>query len=213
MKDYRKPLILVVDDSESNRHVLEEALQEEYEIIIASDGEAAMRVVQEEARPDLILLDVMMPALDGYEVARRLKNSPETDEIPIIFITAKDSVQDETFGLAIGALDYVTKPFHLPVVKARVRNHIRLKLQQDELSQQKMALERALVEIKTLRGFIPICSHCHQIRDDKGYWQGLEAYIGDHTDVVFSHSICPDCVGEHYPGMHSCSHNRDKDDQ
>ena len=79
--------------------------------------------------------------------------------------------QDETFGLGIGALDYITKPFHLPVVKARVRNHIRLKLQQDELTKQKKALEKALLEIKTLRGFIPICSHCHQIRDDQGYWQ------------------------------------------
>jgi len=204
-------LILVVDDSDSNRHVLEDALQEEYIIIVAGDGEAAMQVVLEEARPDLILLDVMMPALDGYEVARRLKDSPDTAEIPIIFITAKDSVQDETFGLGIGALDYITKPFHLPVVKARVRNHIRLKLQQDELTKQKKALEKALLEIKTLRGFIPICSHCHQIRDDQGYWQQLEAYIGDHTDVVFSHSICPDCVTEHYPDVRPCSHKKDEE--
>lgn len=201
MNDFSKPRVLVVDDSASNLHVLVEALRQDYDIRIAKDGRAALQIVHEQTLPDLILLDVMMPGMDGYEVADRLKASSLTFDIPIIFITAKDSVQDEERGLAIGALDYITKPFNLAVVKARVKNHIRLKLQQDELLHQKEELEKALGEIKTLKGFLPICSHCNNIRDDQGGWNQMEAYISEHSGARFSHSICPDCAKKFYSDL------------
>ncbi|WP_028579961.1 response regulator [Desulfogranum japonicum] len=201
MDDSKKPLLLLVDDSPSNLHVLSEALGTHYDIRIASNGSSALQFVHEQVKPDMILLDVMMPEMDGYEVTRRLKSSPYTNDIPIIFITAKNSTEDEEYGLSLGALDYISKPFDLVIVQARVRNLLQLKRQQDELVRQKKQLEKALREIKVLQGFLPICSHCKQIRDDQGYWNNLEAYISRHSEARFTHTLCPQCADKLYPEL------------
>lgn len=126
---YDKPLILIVDDAPSNIQVLAETLRGDYRIKVASSGQAALDIVGKEGgRPDLILLDVMMSGMDGYEVCRRLKENPGTQSIPVIFVTARDDARDEECGLKLGALDYIVKPFHPATVKARVHNLIRLKL-------------------------------------------------------------------------------------
>ena len=124
-----KPLILIVDDAPSNIQVLAETLRGDYRIKVANSGQAALDIVgKENSRPDLILLDVMMAGMDGHEVCRRLKADPGTQTIPVIFITARYDARDEEYALKLGAADYITKPFHPATVKARVRNHIRLKL-------------------------------------------------------------------------------------
>lgn len=132
MADYSYFSVLVVDDTETNIDIMVEALGEDYEVRVALDGETALEHVSEE-KPDLILLDIMMPGMDGYEVCERLKKNPETHDIPIIFLTAKSEEQDEARGLALGAVDYVTKPFSPGLVKARVNNQLELKKHRDHL--------------------------------------------------------------------------------
>lgn len=125
--------ILIVDDTRENIQILAEALGLSYKISVATNGEDALRIAGSEEPPDLILLDIMMPGMDGYEVCVRLKKEDRTEKIPVIFITAKIRVEDETMGLEMGAVDYITKPFSLPIVKARVKAHLELKRNRDLL--------------------------------------------------------------------------------
>lgn len=126
--------ILIVDDVQFNIKILANALKDEYRIKIATDGNKAIELASDrEDAPDLILLDVIMPGMDGYEVCRFLKNQTTTKNIPIIFVTARDEVADEEYGLNLGAVDYVTKPFHKAIIRARVRNHVELKVKTDLL--------------------------------------------------------------------------------
>lgn len=125
MKELQKSTILIVDDTETNIDILVDALEDDYEISVAMDGESALEVVESEP-PDIILLDIMMPGVDGYEVCRRLKANIATRKIPVIFLTAKTEVKDEKKGLELGAVDYITKPISLPIVQARVKTHLSL---------------------------------------------------------------------------------------
>jgi diguanylate cyclase (GGDEF)-like protein len=122
----------------NNIHVLAEALRVDYRVRVASSGKIAFEIIAKFGAPDLILLDVMMPEMDGYEVCRRLKQAQETKNVPVIFVTAKSDVVDEEYGLRLGAIDYIAKPFHLAIVSARVKNHINLKLKTDLLESQAM---------------------------------------------------------------------------
>ncbi len=125
MNDSIEWSLLVVDDVESNIDILVGILGDEYDVSVAMDGESALEAVADDP-PDLILLDIMMPSMDGYEVCRRLKANPETENIPVIFVTAMTEVADETQGFEYGAVDYITKPVSPPVVKARVKTHLAL---------------------------------------------------------------------------------------
>ena len=132
MEELAKCTVLVVDDTEANIDVLVEALDCVYEVSVAMDGESALEVVNTDP-PDLILLDVMMPGIDGYEVCRRLKSRSKTRNIPIIFITAMSEIENKTKGLELGAVDYITKPFELMEVNARVKTHLSLMLANKKL--------------------------------------------------------------------------------
>jgi PAS domain S-box-containing protein len=135
--------ILVVDDQPENIHILIENLDEEYEIIFATNGEKALSFAFSKERPDLILLDIQMPGIDGYEVCTRLKTNADTRDIPVIFITASDQQEDETKGLLLGAVDFITKPFRLPIVEARINTALRLKEEMD----RRMTLARELEDL------------------------------------------------------------------
>ncbi|SDS67642.1 putative two-component system response regulator [Halopseudomonas sabulinigri] len=124
LKDTRRTLLLV-DDEPSNLHVLRHILQDDYRLLFARDGERALELAGTE-RPDLILLDVMMPGMTGYQVCERLKANPLTDSIPVIFVTALSNVEDEIRGFDLGAVDYISKPVSSPIVRARVRTHLSL---------------------------------------------------------------------------------------
>jgi diguanylate cyclase (GGDEF)-like protein len=143
--------ILIVDDVPTNIQVLAEALRKQYRVKVATNGLEALAVARARPQPDLVLLDVMMPVMDGFEVCRRLKADPATRHIPVIFVTAKDDVADEERGLMLGAVDYIAKPFHLPVVRARVRNHLALKLKADLLDS--LANIDSLTDISNRRRF------------------------------------------------------------
>lgn len=147
-----KPRVLIVDDTPDNLHLLAEMLGEDYEVRIATGGQRALELAsRDDLRPDLILLDVMMPGMSGFEVCRAIKESDATRNIPIIFVTAKDGQENEARGLSLGAVDYITKPFHLAIVLARVRNHINLKLKSDQL--ERYANLDGLTDIANRRRF------------------------------------------------------------
>jgi len=126
IQDERKARILIVDDEKMNLKVLSELLRHEHSVVLARSGMQALKHASGEHPPDLILLDVMMPDMGGYEVIKALKNNDTTNTIPVIFVTALDSMEDEEHGLKLGAVDYITKPFSPPIVEMRVRNHLRI---------------------------------------------------------------------------------------
>jgi CheY-like chemotaxis protein len=185
LEPVKRPLILAVDDTPEHLELLAKILEGNgYEPALAAGGlEALARVAQEQ--PDLILLDVLMPGTGGMEVCRRLKADPATQEVPVIFLTCKSDSHDILAGFAVGAVDYVAKPFRIPELLARVRVHVELR--------------RARQEIRTLRGILPTCAHCKRIRDEQGAWHTLEAYVAEHTEAQFSHGICPGCLPVYFP--------------
>ncbi|MBF0260783.1 MAG: SpoIIE family protein phosphatase [Magnetococcales bacterium] len=143
-----KPIILVVDDTPENIDVLKGALIDHYQVRPAPNGAIALRAARVQPLPDLVLLDIMMPGMDGYEVCRRLKEDPITSAIPVIFVTAKSEVEDELQGLSLGAVDYIIKPFSIPIVLARVATHLALRKAHRELDDRNRLLseERGLIE-------------------------------------------------------------------
>ena len=183
------PLILMVDDNRENLQVLGSTLRPNgYRLAAAQNGHKALDFARKR-KPDLILLDVMMPEIDGFEVCEALQADERTRKIPVIFLTAKTQTEDIVRGFEVGGVDYVTKPFNAAELLARVRTHIRLK--------------QAMEEIRELRDFIPICANCKNIRSDEGYWENVELYIESRIDVQFTHGICPDCMVELYPEFYA----------
>lgn len=175
-----RELVLVADDLEFNRMLLRGVLEQDgYEVLEAENGVVANRLAKE-AHPGLILLDVNMPGIDGYETCSVLRSGPETRNIPVIFITARTSTEDVVNGFKAGAVDYVGKPFQPEELLARVRTHLELR--------------RAREEIQELRNLVPVCAWCRKIRSDAGDWETIEQYILEHGGSNVSHGICPDCV-------------------
>lgn len=137
--------VLIVDDTETNVDILVDILENKYELSVAMDGVSAIECVKLE-KPDLILLDIMMPELDGYEVCKRLKKNEDTEDIPIIFLTAITDIDSKAKAFEVGAVDYITKPFEGVEVQARVKTHLSLKLAQIELLSQNEILEKRVKE-------------------------------------------------------------------
>ncbi|MFK5984937.1 MAG: diguanylate cyclase [Pseudomonadota bacterium] len=131
-----KATILIVDDSADNIQILASLLNDDYQIKVATSGKCCLELVQQQPQPDLILLDIEMPEMDGFEVCEILKNDKISEDIPIIFVTGNDAEQDEEKGLKLGAVDYITKPIRPSIVAARVKTHITLKQQYDKLQAQ-----------------------------------------------------------------------------
>ncbi len=146
-----KPRVLVVDDERSNINILGNLLVPECEVLVATDGESALSRASAPASPDIILLDVMMPGMDGHEVCRRLKTDPATRDIPVIFISAMGEEDDEALGLKIGAVDYITKPFSPAILKMRIRTHVELKRLRDHW--QRLSTVDGLTQIANRRAF------------------------------------------------------------
>jgi len=133
MANLEQPVILVVDDTPTNIDILSNTLRPDFKVRAATSGKKALHIAFSDTPPDIILLDIMMPEMDGYEVCERLKDDPATQKIPVIFVTALTDEVDEAHGLDLGAVDYITKPFSPALVKARVKNHLDLKRHRDQL--------------------------------------------------------------------------------
>ena len=135
LKDGEKATLLIVDDLPENLIILGELLQPEYRVRVANSGQAALRVAASDPKPDLILLDVMMPDMDGYTVLDHLREDASTRDIPVIFVTALETTLDEQYGLELGAVDYIIKPLRPAIVLARIRTQLELKRARDWLYQ------------------------------------------------------------------------------
>jgi len=139
---YDKPRVLVVDDESFYTEVLQNLLRDEYLVTAVDSGELALQHAETDPQPELILLDILMPGIDGYETCRRLKDNPTTSNIPVIFLSIKRDVDDELRGFDLGAVDYITKPMSPPIVKARVRTHVglaRIRAHLEHIVRQKIA--------------------------------------------------------------------------
>ena len=133
--------VMVVDDTPQNLALMTELLRTQYRVVVANSGERALKLLHTGPQPQLILLDIMMPGMDGYQVLQHIKADPKTEHIPVIFLTAKAKVEDETRGLALGAVDYITKPISPPIVMARVHTHLLVKASADFLRDKAAFLE------------------------------------------------------------------------
>lgn len=194
--------ILIVDDYPENLQVLYHTLDRDYEVFGAKSGRDALKLM-ESVRPDLVLLDVMMPEMDGFAVCREIKGNPVTEDTPVIFLTALGDPINEMAGFEAGAVDYVVKPFKPVIVKMRVRTQLQIRRQRELLERKNAELEEALHKVQLLSGLLPICMMCKKIRDDQGYWNQLENYISQHSDARFSHGYCPECFEKHMVELHA----------
>ncbi len=201
--------ILVVDDTLANLRLLTQMLSNHgYRVRPVTDGAQALLTARS-VPPDLILLDIRMPGMDGYEVCERLKSDPLTQSIPIIFLSALGETEDKVKAFSMGGVDYVTKPFQVEEVIARVQTHLALRALQKQLEEANLQLEarntelemrntelqEALSTIKTLSGLVPICAWCgKKMQNEGGEWVDVEVYIKEHSEAEFTHGICPDCL-------------------
>jgi phosphoserine phosphatase RsbU/P len=186
--------ILIAEDEIISRKILENTLKKHgHDVIITCNGFEAWQALQNENAPKLAIFDWMMPEMNGLELCRKIRNESGNQLIYIILLTAKGQQEDIVEGLHAGADDYITKPFNNNELLARAQAGIRIIELQESLTTRVKELEDALSKVKQLQGLLPICSYCKKIRDDQNYWQQVEEYVTQHTEVQFSHGICPEC--------------------
>lgn len=195
-----KQKILIVDDRPENLLVLESILETlDIEIITSMSGEETLQKVMDDDFT-IIILDVQMPGMNGFEIAKYLRGVEKTKYIPIIFVTAISKDEEYIFqGYEVGAVDYLFKPVEPHILKSKVAVFLQLQQQKNIIKKQAEELQQKINEVKVLRGILPICSHCKKIRNDKGFWQQVDAYLQEHTEAELSHGICTDCAKKHYP--------------
>ncbi len=233
--------ILAVEDSKTQALHLKHDLQNSgYEVTLAFNGQQALDILKEECF-DIIISDVIMPGMSGFELCRKIKSDPKLQDTAIILLTALQEPEDIVKGLGSGADNFIIKPYNLDILlnrieyilanrKIRESNGPELKFEvmfagkrysiasqqmqiidlllstyetilfkNRELERINKELKEALNTINQLQGMLPICSNCHKIRDDDGYWHRVEEYIEKHSDVTFTHSLCPECLNKLYP--------------
>jgi DNA-binding response OmpR family regulator len=186
--------ILIAEDDPVSRRILEETLLDwGYEVSVASDGAAAWDALQRADAPSLAILDIMMPEMDGLNVCRSVRQLSAALPPYLILLTAMSRKEDVVKGIGAGANDYLTKPFHRDELKVRVGAGVQMLELQARLADRVRELEEALSQINQMQGLLPICSYCKKIRDDHNYWQKVETYISQRSQVQFSHGVCPTC--------------------
>jgi sigma-B regulation protein RsbU (phosphoserine phosphatase) len=175
--------ILIADDDRITAMMLSQTLESwGFEVTVVPDGTAAWERLMGAEPPALLIVDWMMPGLDGLELCRRIRTTPRPTPVYVILLTARTDRRDLVAGLEAGADDYLTKPFDPDELRARIH-----------VGERTLAL---MANIKRLTGLLPICSYCKRIRSDKNYWEQVDSYITDHTDARFSHGICPECYAK-----------------
>jgi len=189
--------ILIAEDDPISRLVLTTNLTNwGHEVVSVINGLGAWETLQQPDAPRLAILDWMMPGMEGPEVCRRLRQIP-TDIAPyIIMLTARQGVEEVVAGIAAGADDYLTKPYHKDELQVRLQVGVRMIELQTKLANRVDELQQALEQVKKLEGILPICGYCKKIRDDQDYWESVESYVTRHSGAEFSHSICPHCFDE-----------------
>lgn len=189
--------VLIAEDDAPSRLMLQALLTSwGYTVTAACDGDEAWRILSEPEHPQLVILDWMMPGIEGTEIVRRLREREPERLYYAIIITARSNKDFAASALNIGADDFVGKPFTTVELRARVAVGTRVNAMQMALSDHIADLKQTLARVKQLEGIIPICAYCKKIRDDQNSWNQLEQYICDHSEARFSHGICPHCAEE-----------------
>jgi len=185
---------LVADDDRATVALLRTTLQRwNLDVLVAHDGAEAWSVMQSDPSIALVILDWSMPGLDGLEICRRIRADAAREHLHVLLLTAREEPADIVSGLDAGADDYLSKPFDPEVFRARVHVGLRILRLKERLAERVGELEAALAKVKQLRGLLPICSYCKQVRSDTDYWEQVEHYVAQHTELQFSHGVCPSC--------------------
>ena len=192
--------ILVVDDdadvARGTAHLLDKS---GYATAVARNGVEALQTMPT-FRPDMVLSDRDMPEMDGMEMCRRIKSDPAFADVFVILISGTFTRSEEqSDGMDSGADSYIARPIANRELAALVAAFVRILRLNRALREKNAELEAALANVKVLSGLLPICAGCKQIRDDKGYWSQVESYIQKHSEVRFSHGLCPDCIKKWFP--------------
>jgi len=187
--------VLIAEDDRVTGEILARTLQRwSYQTTLVGDGIQALDRLSVAVEPTLAILDWMMPGMDGPDVCRRIRQDMPLANMYLLLVTAREGRGDVVAGLDAGADDYIIKPFDPEELRARVAVGIRVLGLQQKLAERVAELQAALSNVKQLRGLLPICSYCKRIRSDEDYWQQVETYVADRSDVEFSHGVCPDCL-------------------
>ncbi|MEY4093789.1 MAG: Transcriptional activator protein CopR [Acidobacteriota bacterium] len=186
--------VLVADDEPVSRTVVGAMLKKAgYPVLFAPDGEQAWQHLSTDDPPAIALLDWEMPGLQGPEIVQRLRARESSTPTYVILLTSRDSSADIVQGLRAGADDYVTKPANEDELLARVNVGTRVVQLQTALADRVRSLEDALANVKALQTLLPMCAYCKSIRNDQNYWEKVETYFTQHSNVSFTHSYCPNC--------------------
>jgi len=186
--------VLVADDEGVSRTVVGAMLKKAgYPVVFANDGEQAWRELDSDDPPALALLDWEMPGLQGPEIVQRIRSKQLPSPTYVILLTGRDSSADIVQGLRAGADDYVTKPANEDELIARVSVGARVVQLQSALADRVRSLEEALANVKALQTLLPMCAYCKSVRNDHNYWEKVETYFTQHSNVAFTHSYCPNC--------------------
>ncbi|MEA1971871.1 MAG: response regulator [Candidatus Cloacimonadota bacterium] len=213
-------ILLVEDDYMVSQTIIRSLKNVGYSNIIeASDGKEAIEMTCSQ-KPNIILMDIEMPEMNGLDAAKIIQDTCPT---PIIIVTAFDNSEYVNQASDSGVSAYLNKPLQedriervIIIAMARHNDLMELRRLNKEATERNIELEKALSEIKTLRGILPICANCHRIRDDKGYWNDVSAYIVKHTEAELTHGICPTCADELYGDQDwykSMKHNEEEKDK
>jgi len=190
--------VLIADDEATSRRLIQATLRGwGFEVLEAMEGGEALRILEGSSPPEIGLLDWMMPGADGLEVCRHVRAVNPHAATYIILVTARGGLENIVRGLEAGADDYITKPFDPRELRARLRAGVRIVELQKALLERFQELEEALGRVKQLQGLLPICSYCKKIRNDRNYWEQVDAYVASHSEAQFSHGVCPECYEVH----------------
>ena len=201
--------VLVAEDDRDIGELITHYVQKNgWTAYLTPSGTEALAYARQHA-VDLAILDLMLPGMTGLEICRALRAEARTAAIPIIMVTAKADLSNLQEAFAAGAMDFISKPVNSIELLARVASALLLKQEMDrrknrelDLHRSNEELQKALKEVKSLRGLIPICASCKKIRNDGGFWQQLEEYLAEHLDAEFSHGLCQPCIKKLYPGVY-----------
>jgi DNA-binding response OmpR family regulator len=191
--------ILIAEDNPDTTILLKCNLERwGYEVLATENGEEAWEVMEREDHPSLVILDWLMPRMDGIQVCRNIRKQATQKPPYIILLTAKTSQDDIIEGLQAGADDFLTKPFNLDELKARIQVGERATKYQLDLADRMNELQEQLLQVKKLQGFLSVCAYCKKIHAEKKHWEPIEVFISKHLkDTKFSHTICPPCYEKH----------------
>jgi DNA-binding response OmpR family regulator len=186
--------VLIADDDRLTAAMLQRRLEGwGLELVVVSDGAEAWKAIERDPAIALAILDWMMPSIEGPELCRRIRLDEKHAHIYLLLVTARDSRADIVSGMDAGADDYLTKPIDPEEFRVRLNAGLRVVMLQQRLAVRVRQLEEAASSIVRLHGLLPICSYCKNVRSDQNYWLQVEDYVAEHSDLQFSHGICPKC--------------------